>query len=487
MAAGWPPEPGPAHAGHPPRVPYTATVTHPPAALPGRRPTAGPEREHVATIDVILAGLYAAIFLGTTVALLGRKALELPWLSDQGDLGLAIDLRVELLSRASIILVLACAVALAWRRSRPALSFLAICGIGCVQVLLGEPVALWNVAMPISLFSVAAYGSRTAGRFALGAAVAGYVAIWVVQERVLGRLGDLPDPLSVLATPRGAAFVAMFALLVVIWAFGDQVRGTHERLAFERERAEQREREHAADARFGALAERQRIARELHDVVAHGLSVIIVQADGALYAEAQHPEAPRQALETIASTGRESLTEMRRLLGVLRDDPDAPGMAPQPDLAAVPALIDGFRDAGLTIDHEVEGVVRPVPPAVGLTAFRVLQESLTNVLHHAGATRVVVRVAFRPEALAILVANEPGQRRNPQARTDRQGLGLVGMRERVGLLGGRMVAGPTPDEGFRVEVEIPARPDLRDPRTATAWSPATAAGLDAVGRREGAG
>ena len=95
-----------------------------------------------------------------------------------------------------------------------------------------------------------------------------------------------------LATPRGAAFVAMFALLIVIWAIGDQVRGAHERLAFERERADQREREQAAEARFGALAERQRIARELHDVVAHGLSVMIVQADGALYAEAQHPEAP---------------------------------------------------------------------------------------------------------------------------------------------------------------------------------------------------
>jgi signal transduction histidine kinase len=208
------------------------------------------------------------------------------------------------------------------------------------------------------------------------------------------------------------------------------------------------------NARIGALAERHRIARDLHDVVAHGLSVMIVQADGARYAEAEHPEAPRQALATIASTGRESLHEMRRLLGVLRDDPNAAALAPQPELASLPMLIDRFRRSGLQVDYAEDGEVGPVPPGVGLTAYRVVQESLTNVLNHAGFTPVEVRVARSAEAVKLVVANEPG-RTPPRPAGAATGLGLLGMRERVGMLHGHMTAGHTPSGGFRVEVELP--------------------------------
>jgi signal transduction histidine kinase len=140
---------------------------------------------------------------------------------------------------------------------------------------------------------------------------------------------------------------------------------------------------------------------------------------------------------------------------VLRDDPEASQLAPQPDLAAVPGLVERFRGAGLTVDHRVDGIARAVPPAVGLTAFRVVQESLTNVLHHVGPTRVTVTTTYATGLVGIVVVNEPGEHRPPPAPRATHGLGLLGMRERVALLGGRMAAGPTPGGGFEVRVELP--------------------------------
>ncbi|MGH2466712.1 MAG: sensor histidine kinase [Candidatus Limnocylindrales bacterium] len=410
------------------------------------------ERQRLA--DAGLALLYAAIFLGYTGIYLGEKALYLPWVGGSGPGILGIQPTIELFSRAAIGFVMVCAVALAWRRSRPEMAFLVIWGVGCIQVAVGEPIRFWNIAMPIALFSAAAYASRSFARLALVIALLGYVGIWAIEVRLLERLDSLPNPFDVLGTPRGATFVVVFALLGLIWAVGDQFRAARERLERDLERTEQLAREQEANARIGALAERHRVARDLHDVVAHGFSVMIVQADGAQYAEAEHPEAPRQALATIASTGRESLYEMRRLLGVLRDDPSAAERAPQPDLASLPTLIDRFRESGLDVTYTEEGTIRPMPPAVGLTAYRAVQESLTNVLDHAGPARVDVRMAFSPEVLEVVVANEPGST-PPRPAAAFAGLGLLGMRERVSLLDGRMTAGPTPSGGFRVQVEIP--------------------------------
>ncbi len=413
--------------------------------------------------DVALALLYAVIFLGYTAIDLGPKALYLPWIGGLASPGgLGIQPTIVLFSRAAIGFVVVCAVALAWRRTRPELAFLVIAGVGSLQLAIAEPIRLWNVAMPIALFSAAAYAGRTFARLALAISILAYVGIWAIEVDLIGRLDSLPNPVDALAGPRGATFAVLFALLILVWAMGDQVRAARDRLERDLERTAQLAREQEANARIATLAERHRIARELHDVVAHGLSVMIVQADGALYAEAEHPEAPREALAAIASTGRESLGEMRRLLGVLRDDPDAAALAPQPGLASLPTLIDRFREAGLTVSYTGEGAIEPMAPAVGLTAYRVVQESLTNVLHHAGPTRVDVRVAVSPEILELVVANEPGTApARPPATSP--GLGLLGMRERVGLLGGRMTAGPTPPGGFRVRVEIPMRASAADP------------------------
>ena len=448
--------------GQPPRSDALARVAH--------------ERQRLA--DAGLAVLYAAIFLGYTVVQLGADVLDLPWVSRAPGGALVILPRVELLSQAAIGFVVVCAFALAWRRSRPELAFVVIAGVGAMQTVVGEPISFWNVAMPIGLFSAAAYASRSFARLALLAAILGYVGIWAIEVNLLGRLDSLPNPVDVLATPRGAAFVVLFALLGLIWAMGDQVRAAQERLERDLERTEQLAREQEANARIGALAERHRIARDLHDVVAHGLSVMIVQADGALYAEAEHPEAPRQALATIASTGRESLNEMRRLLGVLRDDPSAAALAPQPGLTSLPMLIDRYRESGLDVTYTEEGTIRPMPPAVGLTAYRVIQESLTNVLHHAGPTRVDVRIAFNPEALDVVVANERGSTPSRPAAAS-TGLGLLGMRERVSLLDGRMTAGPTAPGGFRVQVQIPIEPAGVEParrRGQDEWRPLPTSG-----------
>ena len=410
------------------------------------------ERQRLA--DLGLAGLYAAIFLGYTVVYLGTKVIHLPWIGGSEAPPLGIQLSIELSSRAAVGFVAVCAVALAWRRTRPATAFLVIWVVAGIQVVIGEPIGSWNIAMPIALFSAAAYAGRSFARLALAIVVLGYGAIWAIGVDLIDRLDALPNPVDVLATPRGAAFVVVFALLILVWALGDQVQSARERLERDLERTEQLAREREANARIRALAERQRVARDLHDVVAHGVSVMIVQADGALYAEAEHPEAPRRALETIASTGRESLNEMRRLLGVLRDDPNAAALAPQPGLASLPTLIDRFQGSGLDVRYVEEGAVRAVPAAVGVTAYRVVQEALTNVLHHAGPTRVDVHLGFGPAALEVVVANEPGDT-PPGPKPASTGLGLLGMRERIGLLDGRMTAGPMPHGGFQVHVEIP--------------------------------
>jgi signal transduction histidine kinase len=462
-------------------VPYTACVTIPAPEQRARSDSlARDAHERQRLADAGLALLYAAIFIGYTAIQVGAKALYLPWIGRSLPGILAIQPTIEVSSRAAIGFVAVCAVGLAWRRTSPEMAFLVIAGVGCMQVAVGEPIRLWNIAMPIALFSAAAYADRSFARLALVIAILAYVGVWAIEVNLLGRLDSLPNPVDVLATPRGAAFVVVFALLGLIWAMGDQVRAARERGERDLERTEQLAREQEANARIGALAERHRIARELHDVVAHGLSVMIVQADGARYAEAEHPEAPRLALATIASTGRESLHEMRRLLGVLRDDPSAADLVPQPELASLPILIDRFREAGLDVSYTEEGTIRPMPPAVGLAAYRVVQESLTNVLQHAGPTRVEVRIAFNPGALELVVANEPGST-PPRPAAASTGLGLLGMRERVSLLDGRMTAGPTPSGGFRVQVEIPvesASVDLAQHGGQDEWQPQPASGPD---------
>jgi signal transduction histidine kinase len=204
------------------------------------------------------------------------------------------------------------------------------------------------------------------------------------------------------------------------------------------------------------LDERARIAREMHDVVAHSLSVIVSQAQGGAYVAGSQPERAARALETIAETGREALADMRGLLGVLRADPDAAAPAPedpQPGLADLPELVARVRAAGLPVELTETGTPRRLGAATGLAAYRLVQESLTNTLKHGGpAARAEVRLQWTDEELAVTVTDDG----DGPASTGAGGQGLVGMRERAAVVGGRAEAGPRPGGGFAVTARFPA-------------------------------
>lgn len=219
-----------------------------------------------------------------------------------------------------------------------------------------------------------------------------------------------------------------------------------------RRRAAQLEAARAAApelAREAVAAERTRMARELHDVVAHSVSIINVQAGAA--GEIAGDERVKEHLETIRRTAHEALVELRRLVGVLRED--EPRYSPQAGLDQMDDLLEGARVAGLGVQLREEGERRPLPPGVDLAAYRIVQESLTNARRHAGPVPATVRIRYAPEMLELEVANEAG--RQGGADGAGSGHGLIGMRERVRLYGGRFEAGPTPGGGFRVHARLP--------------------------------
>jgi signal transduction histidine kinase len=206
-------------------------------------------------------------------------------------------------------------------------------------------------------------------------------------------------------------------------------------------------------ATLAAAAERARIARELHDVVAHSLSVVIAQADGGRYAAEQDPRAATAALHTIARTAREAQAEMRRALGILSERPGAP-MHPQPGIGELASLVARTREAGLAVELTEEGRPRDLTPAAGVTVYRVVQEALTNVLKHAGPEATAyVTLGWEPDRVTLVVRDDGS---GAAARDDGRGRGLVGMRERVEPRGGTLLAGPHPDGGFEVRAAIPA-------------------------------
>jgi len=226
------------------------------------------------------------------------------------------------------------------------------------------------------------------------------------------------------------------------------------RLRAQRALADQTERAEDERARRAVLEERTRIARELHDVVAHHMSLIAVRAETAPYRLADLPESARAEFGSLSVVAREALAEMRRLLGVLRHDQPA-DLAPQPKLADLPSLVDTARRAGLSVKLSVPAALDHVPPGVGVCAYRIVQESLSNVSQHAPGAAVTVSVGHDSGAVLLRVANGPGAPADPPVNDHGPGHGLTGMRERVALLGGSMSAAPSPDGGFVVSAVLP--------------------------------
>ncbi|WIM93182.1 sensor histidine kinase [Actinoplanes oblitus] len=250
------------------------------------------------------------------------------------------------------------------------------------------------------------------------------------------------------------AVLELWLLMVAAFAVGDGMRSRRAHLAAVEQRTADLAREERQRAALAVATERARITRELHDVVAHGMSVMVVQAQGAAAALDRHPESTATALRHVIETGRSSLAEMRRLLAANRAEPA--GLAPLPGIGTVPALVDQLRLAGMRIDLHIDGVPEVVPAAVDLSAYRIVQEALTNTLKHAGPDAAAeVRVRFEPDCLRVEVLDDgPG----PAAGADGHGSGLHGIAERVGMLGGALETGRGPGGGFRLGASLPVSP-----------------------------
>jgi signal transduction histidine kinase len=240
------------------------------------------------------------------------------------------------------------------------------------------------------------------------------------------------------------------------WLAGNAIRDRQARADALEERARRLEREQALSAQVAVAEERARIARELHDVVAHNVSIMVVQA-GAARMQLGQPSGPAvDALRSVEATGREALGELRRLLGLLTDDGDTPTLSPAPGLAQLETLLARVGDAGLPVSLRVDGSPRPLAPALELTAYRIIQEGLTNALKHAPGARTEVVLGYADDELRIDVSNH-GRGRGPETstRVNGSGRGLLGMQQRVAVYGGRLEVGPQPDGGFVVRARLP--------------------------------
>ncbi|MEV5773769.1 sensor histidine kinase [Streptomyces antimycoticus] len=350
-----------------------------------------------------------------------------------------------------IVLALGTTVALRRRAPEKMLALAILCGVA--QLAADVKPNLADFAMLVIVYTVAVASSRRASRFALGVAIsAAPLATLRWPQSHQGWWDDLVS----------AVFVSI--PFVLAWVLGDSIRTRRAYYAQLEERAARLEKEREAQSKVAVAAERARIARELHDVVAHNVSVMVVQADGAAYVMDASPEQARQALETISGTGRQALAEMRRLLGVLRtgEPGEENDYVPQPDVEQIDELVEQVRGAGLPVDFKVVGSPRQLPSGVELTAYRIVQEALTNTRKHGGPdVGASVRLTYFDDGLGLLVEDDGrgAQREMYQdGGADGSGHGLIGMRERVGMVGGTLDAGPRPGGGFRISALLPLKP-----------------------------
>jgi len=316
---------------------------------------------------------------------------------------------------------------LAWRRRYPlGVVLLVLSGIVVQSVVSSDATegAELLYAVGIAVYSVAAYATRRRAVLGLVAFVAAYTIESFEDHNV--NSGDSGQMWS--AAFFGIAFVA-------VWLLGVWVRSRRDAAELERE------------AEAAVRDERAKMARELHDIVSHNLSVVVVQAAGARAGGGDDT-----TLEKIERSGREALVEMRRLLGVLREEPDRDsGVAPQPGLTELEQLVANVRRAGLDVELVLDDRSAEAPPAVQLAVYRIVQEALTNALKHAGPARVQVHVQREHDAVAVEVVDDG----RGLGAHEKGGHGLVGMRERVAMFGGDLVAGPRPEGGFAVRATLP--------------------------------
>ncbi len=383
------------------------TVTRPPAA------------------DVLLAGGLLIAAVGTY---LWQPTPGIPLLSPRGVL-------------AFLLLAIAFG-ALAWRRVVPTTTIL-VSGVSTgVWFFVGHTEGFIPLAAMIALYSVAAYGGRADAVLSLVVA-----ELFVIASFAVILLRD--------ETFSAIQLVINVLLFLGLWALGDRTRVRRELVGQLRARADQAERSRELATELAVAEERSRIARELHDVVAHTVSVMVVQAGAARRVLARDPQGADGALGAIEQVGREALTDLRRMVGVLREESAEGELAPQPTLSELPTLVERLAAAGLPVDLLTEGDERPLSSGIEVTGYRLVQEALTNVMKHAGSVRrVVVRLRYGEGAIAIEVEDD-GRGAASLPETSGAGSGVPGMRERVAVYGGTLRVGPRPDGGFRVRAVLP--------------------------------
>jgi len=303
-------------------------------------------------------------------------------------------------------------------------------------------IASW-VILGVAVYSAAAYADRRRAGWVCGACL-----LWLIGSGVV---------LSVRAGPIGAvevAAIAMFDALpfLLAWPLGAMMRRLREYRAVLEERNRQLDQEREVNARRAVLEERVRIARELHDVVAHHVSVMGVQAGVARRLFARDPAEAVTAIGSVETASRQAIADLQQLVGVLRRQEEGDDLAPQPSLGRLPELVEHMRQAGLAVELTIQGRQAPLPAGVELSAYRIIQEALTNTLKHAGPAQAAVIVRYEDGAVEVeVVDNGQGP---PPARPGTGGKGLVGMQERVRLYGGRLDAGARPGGGFRVHAVL---------------------------------
>jgi signal transduction histidine kinase len=406
-----------------------------------------PFRLPVLAQDVLL-GLFVAVMQVQGMLAKPAEAGSRP-LTDLGHLG--------------YLLLILSGLVLAVRRRWPASVFMAAALASLVYYTVDFSDGPGSIGLFIALYTLTAYGDGRRSLVIAGAGIAVLAIGWLVAA------ADIE--------PRAAIGWVFFriAASILAAALGESVRTRRVIAAEALERARQAERTREEEARSRVDAERLRIAREVHDTVAHAIAIINVQAGVTAYLLDKQPERARGALLTIEQTSAQALHEMRAVLGVLRDSGN--GRVPHPGLAQVNELTSMAREAGLDIKLEVRSPPAPLPSAVDHTAYRILQESITNVIRHVGPTRVTVTLDYGTDVLEVRVTDEGGLdasgddagRPRPPAgtvnsRSAEPGRGIVGMRERCGLLGGELTAGPRPCGGFEVNARLPLAPAETVPR-----------------------
>ena len=322
------------------------------------------------------------------------------------------------------------AITVAVRRRYPAAAGIAAALIADFVAIAWKPpnTVSFGVAWLCSVYALTVW--TTPWLFAIGAAVVA-----------------LPTLVAVAVTGEPSGGVSFTVVTLVVMLLVRRVVGDRER------RAQIAERERDLVAREAVVEERARIARELHDVIAHHVSMIVLQAGAERRVLDDANTSTREVLETVERTGRSALTEMRRLLGMLRADAHEP-LTPQPGLSDVPTLVTQLEEAGLPVELQVEGERRELPVGIELSAYRIVQEALTNALKHAGDAQASVTIRYGSDSLELEIADDGTGAAMPVSSS---GHGLVGMRERVALYGGRLDAGRRPSGGFAVRVLLPIR------------------------------